>query len=512
MSHSYDVIIVGAGATGSCAADRLTAAGRRVLLLEAGPDRSEPEPDAPAETRSLWARLRLHGRALLRQPVQSHCYAWRNDPDGFVDDVRNPFSTPPSAPFLWLRSRQVGGRLTVKGHGRRFVRLTDREFAAIRGDRFPQDWPLREADLAPYYHALEAAMPPSPSSPSALGTWLTAGLRSADWPAQMEAAHLLPSFLDAARTTGRLTLRANCIASHLLFTPLSRRVCGVAGVDRGTGAPVEAFAPVVLLCASTIESTRLLLHTALHTRSGPGTQSGLLGHYLMDHVKTSLTGSIPRDRLPAGIHPQTRFYVAPRPDATSATGSFGVQIGVGASAPDSAGAPITFTAFGEMQPRFDNRVQLHPRTTDHWGVPVAHIDCRYGPDERRMQERQTTAMRAMAHALGVVPASIRVEAPPPGSAIHEVGTARMGRDPATSVCRPDLRLWDADNVFVLDGSCFVSQGYQNPTLTMMALAARACDALVGRSPVPAAVSTSSPVSPAPLPSRVPTGQTEMSPA
>jgi choline dehydrogenase-like flavoprotein len=142
-------------------------------------------------------------------------------------------------------------------------------------------------------------------------------------------------------------------------------------------------------------------------------------------------------------------------------------------------ARVSLTGFGEMLARYENRCYLDPEVKDAWGVPVLRIDCRHSDNERAMARDMIEQAVAMMEAAGVEEIETRTELPPPGFAIHEVGTARMGLDPRTSVLDPYLRTHDVKNLFVMDGSCYVSIGCVNPTLTMMALTARACEHLIG---------------------------------
>jgi choline dehydrogenase-like flavoprotein len=135
---------------------------------------------------------------------------------------------------------------------------------------------------------------------------------------------------------------------------------------------------------------------------------------------------------------------------------------------------FTAVAFSEMAARRENRVVLHPRRVDRWGIPILHIDCAFGDEERRYASDQAAALRLLADVAGVSLSRLDATPPPPGSALHECGTARMGHDPATSVLDQHNECWDAAGLYVTDSASFPSQGSQNPTLTVMALTARAC--------------------------------------
>jgi choline dehydrogenase-like flavoprotein len=141
-------------------------------------------------------------------------------------------------------------------------------------------------------------------------------------------------------------------------------------------------------------------------------------------------------------------------------------------------APFGISAFGEMLPRKENRVTIDPNVKDAWEIPVAHIDCTHSDNEREMARDQLETLKEMAHEARFEITRENGRLAAPGLCIHEVGGARMGNDPKTSVLNKFNQSWDVKNLFVTDGACFVSQGCQNPTLTMMAITARACDYIV----------------------------------
>jgi choline dehydrogenase-like flavoprotein len=142
-------------------------------------------------------------------------------------------------------------------------------------------------------------------------------------------------------------------------------------------------------------------------------------------------------------------------------------------------ARISLTGFGEMLARRENRCYLDPKVKDAWGIPALRIDVEHGDNERAMARDMVEQAVAMLEAAGAEEITTRTELPPPGFAIHEVGTARMGLDPKVSVLNPFLQTHDVKNLFVMDGSCYLSIGCVNPTLTMMSLTVRACEHLIG---------------------------------
>ena len=283
--------------------------------------------------------------------------------------------------------------------------------------------------------------------------------------------------LDSAGQTGRLLIRAGAIARKIEVDRLGC-VQGVVWIDQINCTEERAFAPLVFLCASTLESTRLLLLSgAPENPGGLGATSGALGHYLMDHVRVEAEGDGPP--LPPGSSREKgRCLYLPRFEARnlSAPGpgrGFGVQI-IHQSANERRSHFIA-TSFAEMLPRHGNKVTLDTTQRDAWNIPILHIDCSHGPEELLRAREQASALRDLAEVAGVTLTRIDEAPAPPGIAIHECGTARMGNDPANSVLSPYNECWEVRGLYVTDGACFPSQGSQNPTLTILALTARACD-------------------------------------
>lgn len=495
---SYDAVVVGSGATGGLAAKLLTEAGLRVALFEAGSWHSPTSAGAGA-------------KALIaaRQAVQSACYAYTPENAAlFVDDVENPYSHPDDAPFNWIRGRQVGGRLHT--WARMSVRMSDFQFKAASRDGFGEDWPISYSDLAPYYDVVERLLqvrgeaaglaqlpdgafvepPPVPAAARSFEEaverrWPTRGVtlaRSAQSPTE---ATLL-----SARETGRLALFENSVVSRVLAEAGGERAQGVAYVDRLTGSERELSASAVLLCASTIESTRLLLNSAGDGHPyGLGNSSGTLGRYLSDHTYgPGVRGAVPRNRGGGPrvwadcIIPAFRNVTEP---GDGFLRGYGVQMHL--TPPERRGlrrvrnyvAPgggrFLMFAFGEVLGRSENRVTIDPDLVDAWGIPAVRIECRYGENETAMAADQVRCIEELADAAGFEVEHVERDLAPPGSSVHELGTARMGVDPAGSVLNRHNQCWDVPNLFVTDGACFTSSGSQNPTLTMMAITARACE-------------------------------------
>ena len=492
----YDAVVIGAGAAGGLAALSLIEAGLRVLVLDAGLARSPIRSFSRQLTRRLTRRF-LGATALealdrRRHAIQTQCYAWPLAPEAFVDDLDCPYVTPPGRPFVWLRSRQLGGRWIIPGHGRQYYRLGPDDLASVDGLSPP--WPLQPGELDPWYGSVERRLglagrrdnlpwlPDSELSIELEPTPAEAALQrsiSARWPgAHPVLGRFAPpiDFLEAAAQTGRLLIRSGAIVREIEVDE-SGHVSGVVWIDRRAHSEARASSRLVFLCASALESTRLLLLSSARRNSdGLGGQSGVLGRYLMDHLRVRGWGKGP-PLLPGPAPEEGRCLYLPRFEARdlSAPGmgrGFGVQIN---QTPVDGGRSISIVSFGEMLPRPANRVTLHPRRRDAWGIPVLHVDCSHGPGELSRAQDQTSAVRELAEVAGVTLMEIDETPVPPGSANHECGTARMGSDPANSVLDPHNECWEARGLYVTDGASFPSQGIQNPTLSILALTARACD-------------------------------------
>jgi len=507
----YDAIIVGSGATGGWAAKTLTEKGMRVLLLEAGSPLFKKNINYAQQKLAQLLKIGNyrggavnHQIARERQPIQSKCYAWNNCPDYFVDDIDNPYTTPEDKPFVWIRGRQVGGRMVVRAHGRQLYRFSDFQFKAASRDGYGEDWPISYADLESYYERVERwigirgivenipHLPDSvflPDGKITLGEQLLKSVFESSKPYDYRVtlgrmARPKPT-IAAAMKTGRLTLRSHSMVSHIIVDEDTGKAKGVGFIDQRTHKSYEVFSKVVVLCASTIESTRILLNSATQQHPiGLGNSSGLLGHYLMDHTFISIDGIIPNperflSNLSENSNLSSTIYIPQFKNIVEQHHKF--IRGYGIQCPfNKVGERLYFrlAAFGEMLPRFENQVKINNDLKDAWGIPVPHIECIHSDNEREMGIDMLQTLKKIADAAGFDVLEEEGELLLPGLSVHECGTARMGDDPQKSVLNKFNQSWDINNLFVVDGACFVSQGCQNPTLTMMAIAARACDYIV----------------------------------
>ncbi|BFM07941.1 GMC family oxidoreductase [Halioxenophilus aromaticivorans] len=306
--------------------------------------------------------------------------------------------------------------------------------------------------------------------------------------------------LPAARRTGNLEMTHNAIVKEVIYDEATGRAKGVKIVDRTTLQEREYHAKVVFLCASTIGTTQIMLNSrSRRFPNGIGNDSGALGRYLMDHtMHVGATGTMEgfdehyyKGRRPNGIY-IPRFRNLKQQDANYVRG-FGYQggasrpswqagmdqPGIGTDLKASLKNPGTWQfrliGFGEMLPYAHNRITLDEQNTDQWGIPLLRMDCEWGDNEHKMREDIVDSAVEMLKAVGAKDIVSTHNDHAPGLAIHEMGTARMGKDPKTSVLNKHNQCHSVPNLFVTDGAAMASSACQNPSLTYMALTARAVD-------------------------------------
>ena len=306
------------------------------------------------------------------------------------------------------------------------------------------------------------------------------------------------STLPAALKTGNLTLRPLSIVTKIIYNKDTRRSTGVEVLDTQTRETYVFKSRIVFLCASAMASAWVLMNSATEVwPNGLGSSSGELGHNIMDHhFRVGAGGDVEgfEDRYVFGRR-ANGFYI-PRfrnifGDKRGYHRGFGYQggagrtgwerdvaeIGIGAPLKEALSEPggwqIGMTAFGEVLPNHDNKVTLDRTRTDAWGLPILSFDCDLGPNEHRMRQDMANDAAEMLEAAGVKNVKTFDKGYALGQGIHEMGTARMGHSEKTSVLNKHNQVWDAPNVFVTDGACMTSSSCVNPSLTYMALTARA---------------------------------------
>ncbi len=310
----------------------------------------------------------------------------------------------------------------------------------------------------------------------------------------------LSSSLPAARLTGNLTLITDAIVDSIIQDPKTGKATGVRVIDQRTKARKTYEAKIIFLNASTIGSSQILLASANEKNPrGLANGSDQVGRNLMDHMYALSTAGILRSgpdtyykgRRPTGIYiPRYRNVTEESDGYVRGYGFQGGasriggrpragEAGIGAELKEKGhklGPWMVFiSGFGEMLPDPNNRVTLHPTRKDKWGIPIPHIDCALGPNEMKMKTQILADGRAMIEAAGGIVVSQATDAGTPGLGIHEMGTARMGNDPKTSVLNKWNQAHEVPNLFCTDGAAMASSGCQNPSLTYMALSARAAD-------------------------------------
>jgi len=552
---------------------QLTQAGLKVLMLEAG---AAITPAQDFHHRYLY-QLDYRGQGkpgLLRQYAGSE----RNYRI-MIDNTENPYTTSPETVYRWGRSRCLGGR--TLHWARATDRMADYEFKAASRDGYGMNWAVSYADMKPYYDRVESFIGVSAAAegwpqfpdgvflpPMALNcaeSIFTAACKSLGWPsthrrlAQLTQAHNgrppchycgncvngcdvgamfnpIAVTLPPALKTGNLEVRTDSVVARVRMNA-EHRAQGVTYIERYTMKPVDVDAKYVILAASTLENTRLLL---LSAKSGLANSSGTLGQYMMDQVGGGgVSGIIPKlkggpsrldDGKMAGITIPTmqnfddktqrkdviRGYVMNAtggqtefPDFAANLPGYGSEWKKEIRSRHVAQARV-WNAGAEMLARKENFVEIDPEVKDHWGIPVLKIHFTHGDnDYKLLEDFQQRAEELFRKAGGEImpgpatpagfpggagspdagpgPAADRgaapASAPPPrrrplGGSIHEVGTARMSESPKDGVLTSFCRTHDIPNLYVFGGNAFPSTGDKHPTLTMMALTARGCDHLV----------------------------------
>jgi len=553
-TNNYDAIVVGSGISGGWAAKELCERGLSVLMVERGPA-VRHGVDYTGEGKAPW-ELPHGGEVDFRlaqeqHHVQQKCYAFNEATRQFFGNDRDyPYSTAEGTRFDWIRGNSLGGRSTI--WHRQSFRWGEIDFEENLRDGNGCDWPIRYKDLAPWYSHVEKfagisgsfenipELPDSEFLPPFEMNVVEKHVKSIiekKYPGlryiQGRCAHLseptqffldqgrgkcmarnqcqrgcsfgayfstLSSTLPAAIKTNKLEIACDSVVDSLIYDEKTNRVTGVNVVDNKTLETREYHGNMVFMCASTLGTAQIMLNSkSSGFPTGIANSSGVLGHYLMDHIyNTNASGTIEgfEDDYYSGNRPTgpviPRFVNLKSQTEKFARGYFlrtgtrrlNVERGInttefGAEFKRKLRRPgpwrLHIGGSGEMTPKFENNVSLHPSKTDKWGIPQLLIDCRFTENDRLMMEGMRLKSVELLEAMGATDIQSDISDAPPGLAIHEMGTARMGRDPDTSVLNGRNQCHDVPNLFVADGACMTSSSHQNPSLTYMALAARAAN-------------------------------------
>jgi choline dehydrogenase-like flavoprotein len=547
----FDAIVIGSGMSGGIAAKELCERGLKTLVIERGrmlehgasyTDWMQPW-DVPNEGQ-------IPEEELARDyPIQRNCYAVNETTKQYwVKDSEHPYTFPEDKPFHWIRGYHLGGRSIM--WGRQSYRMSEMDFEANAKDGHGSDWPIRYADIAPWYdhverfigvagskeglpqlpdgeflppfglndgelelkRAVEARFPGRKVIPGRvanlseaqphheeLGRTTCQARSFCERGCTYGAYHSsLSSSLPAAERTGNMTIVTDAIVDSIVHDPKTGRATGVRVIDSNTKERRTYEAKVIFGCASAIATAQILLNSTSEANpNGLANSSDMVGRNLMDHLYAlSIAGMFPKgpDTYYYGRRP-TGLYI-PRFRNVSEPGDFlrgyGYQGGV--SRMSWRGAALMMpgigdalkqrvrklgpwfgyiSGFGEMLPNPENRVTLNQANKDKWGIPIVHIECQIGENEHKMIKHIIDDGKAMLEAAGGMVMASNSTPGAPGLGIHEMGTACMGKDPKKSVLNKYNQTHDVPNLFITDGSAMASSGCQNPSLTYMALSARA---------------------------------------
>lgn len=556
-ARTFDAIVVGSGIAGGWAAKELSEKGLKTLVLERG--RSvEHVKDYTTFAMNPWD-FRFPGGRTPQDEIDKHYFkqqrtgytvndAWNHF---FVKDDEHPYTEVNR--FDWIRGYHVGGRSIT--WGRQSYRHSDLDFTANAREGIGVDWPIRYADLAPWYSYVEKwigvsgsteglpQLPDGDFQPPMDMNVVEKGFKGkveSKFPERRitigRTAHLTKpteeqmkigrgtcqsrnmcmrgcafgayfssngGTLIAANHTGNMTLQPDSVVTEITYDPKLNKATGVRVLDANTKQTTEYYAKVIFLCASTLNSTWIMMNSKSDRfPTGFGNDSDELGRNVMDHhflvgAQADVEGHEDRyyiGRRPNGIYiPRFRNLGDDATRQKDFVRGYGYQggasrsgwqrlvaeMGFGKDFKEEMGEPgpwtMGITAFGEMLPYRDNRVTLNHDVKDIHGLPTLTMDVTIRENEKNMRKDMQSAAIEMMEAAGFKNVKGFDRTYAPGLGIHEMGTARMGRDPKTSVLNAYNQVHAVRNVYVTDGAAMTSTACVNPSLTYMALTARAAD-------------------------------------
>ena len=526
----YDAIVVGTGISGGWAAKELCENGLNVLVLERGPMVKHVQ-DYKTMNDDPWD-YPFKGELSREDKEKYHKQlrvGWAPKDDVkhfFVNDLEHPYQE--TKRFDWIRGYQVGGRSLT--WGRQSYRWSDIDFEANKNDGIAVDWPVRYKDIAPWYDKVETYIgvsgqalglkqlpdgkfqPPMGLNCVAHITENTTDIegrgpcqyRNRCWRGCPFGGYFSSnsSTLPAAERTGNMTLRPNSIVHEVTYDENQKRATGVKIVDAETHEKLEFKSKIVFLCASSMASVGILLQSkSQRFPNGMGNEHDQLGRNIMDHhyqlgASAKVDGHLDKyykGRRPNGFYIPRFVNLDEKTKRKDFLRGFGYQgganrtnwsemvaeMGYGKELKESilkpGGWEIGMGGFGEMLPYHDNRVTLSKDKKDQWGLPQLDFDVEFKENEYNMREAIKEEAAAMLKAAGFKNVNTFDTETGPGLGIHEMGGARMGHDPKTSVLNKHNQLHSVPNVYVTDGAFMTSASCVNPSLTYMAFTARAAN-------------------------------------
>jgi len=551
----FDAIVIGSGISGGWAAKELCEHGLKTLVLERGKDVVHSK-DYPTATKNPWDfphRGKIPAKVEKANPVVARCYAFNEATQHFfVKDVEHPYIQ--EKPFDWIRGYQVGGKSLL--WARQTQRWSHYDFEGPARDGFAIDWPIRYADLAPWYSYVEkfAGISGNKDGLDTLpdGEFLPPWeLNSVEKELQQKimngfkdrhviigrCAHLTQpreihilqgrtqcqarnlcdrgcpnggyfssnsSTIPWARNTGNITLRPEAVVHSVIYDTGLGKATGVRVIDAKTRKATEFYSKIIFINAACLNTNLILLNsTSDRFPNGLGNDNGLLGKYIAFHnYRGSLSAAFEgyEDKYYYGRRPtqamMPNFRNVQKQEMDFLRG-YTVHFGAGRYNPGISGGGdqiggaykdalcepgewyVSMMMQGETIPKETNHVRLSEDKKDEWGIPLLVTSVGYDENDERLLKDFLDQGEAMLDKAGCKNIYRNDSRQAPGLDIHEMGGVRMGNDPKTSLLNKWNQLHTCKNVFVTDGACMVSTATQNPSLTFMALTARAADHAVG---------------------------------
>ncbi len=550
-AQTFDAIVIGSGISGGWAAKELTGKGLRTLVLERGRE-VKHVTDYPTTMKQPWEfehRGQLTKEMRDANPIISKCYAFYEGTEQFfVKDAEHPYVQ--EKPFDWIRGYQTGGKSLM--WARQTQRWSEFDFEGPARDGFAVDWPIRYADLAPWYSYVEKfagisgnkdGLPNLPDGeflpPHEMNcvekhfTQAVAKNYTDRHIIMGRAAHLTQpkqihfdqgrgtcqhrticergcpyggyfssnsSTLPWAARTGKMTLRPHSVVHSIIYDEKKGKASGVRVIDANTKEMIEYYAKIIFVNAAALNSNLILLNsTSSRFPNGLGNDSGLLGKYVAFHnyratINAEYEGYL--DSMTDGRRPNSPYiprfrnvfkqetdflrgyaagFSAGRYERDDRSG-LGEDLKKGILNPYlnnvwSVGSHM----MGETIPKESNYVALDKNMKDPWGIPQLKISVDYDDNDVKMTKDYFDQLSEMFTKAGFKNIRTNDSNRTPGLDIHEMGGVRMGKDPKTSLLNKWNALHSCKNVFVTDGASMTSTSTQNPSLTYMALTARAAD-------------------------------------